>query len=45
MKIQIIHELILNCKFIDVQTYDYCHTKPSVEEFTQTIKKTILEEM
>ena len=44
-EINIIHELILNSKFIDVQTYDYCHTKPSVYEFTQTIKKTILEEM
>ncbi len=44
-EIQIVHELILNCKFIDVQTYDYCHTKPSVYEFTQTIKKAILEEM
>lgn len=44
-EIQIIHELILNSKFIDVQTYDYCHTKPSVNEFTQTIKKTILEAM
>ncbi len=44
-EIQMIHELILNSKFIDIQSYDYCHTKPSVYEFTQTIKKTILEEM
>ncbi|MBY9000040.1 MAG: alpha/beta hydrolase [Candidatus Heimdallarchaeota archaeon] len=44
-EVKIIRELIPNCKIIDVPTYDYCHIKPGVYEFTQTIKKTILEEM
>jgi len=44
-EIQAVYELIQNCKIIDVPAYDYCHTKPGVLEFTQTIKKTILEEM
>jgi len=44
-EIQVVHELIPNSKIIDVPAYDYCHTKPGVFEFTQTIKKTILEEM
>ena len=44
-EIRIVHELIQNSKIIDVPAYDYCHTKPGVFEFTQTIKKTILEEM
>jgi len=41
---EIVQDLIEGSVIIDVPSYDYCHTKPGVNDLVQTLDKIILEE-